>query len=141
MHLLGQRRDVPRIQASLDILTSSSISEAFPLTVGEAMSCGVPCVATDVGDSALMVGNCGRIVPPSDPAALAAAIIDVLSLDPDSRNKLGDAGRTRVCELFDLGAVTRRYESLYQQLTQKKPRPTRPDPRIISLPRTTASAA
>lgn len=141
VHLLGQRRDVRRIQASLDILTSSSISEAFPLTVGEAMSCGVPCVATDVGDSALMVGDCGRIVPASDPVALAAALVDVLSLDSAARSKLGDAGRNRVCELFDLGAVTRRYELLYQQLTQKSTRPARLDSPVISLRRTTASAA
>jgi glycosyltransferase involved in cell wall biosynthesis len=141
VHLLGQRRDVARIQASLDVLTSSSISEAFPLTVGEAMSCGVPCVATDVGDSALMVAECGRIVPPSDPAALAGALVEVLSLDADTRNKLGEAGRRRVCELFDLNAVTRRYESLYEQLTQRKPRRTRPDARVLPLTRTTASAA
>jgi glycosyltransferase involved in cell wall biosynthesis len=119
-HLLGPRRDVPRIHAALDVLASSSISEAFPLTVGEAMSSAVPCVATDVGDSALMVGPTGRIVPPSNPAALAAALAEVLALDAESRTKLGQAGRDRVCELFDLGAVTRRYESLYQQLVQTR---------------------
>ena len=115
-HLLGPRRDVPRVHASLDILASSSISEAFPLTVGEAMSCGVPCVATDVGDSALIIGRAGRIVPPSDPAAMADAWEQVLSLGPGERERLGAAARKRVRELFDLGSVTRRYEELYQQL-------------------------
>jgi glycosyltransferase involved in cell wall biosynthesis len=115
-HLLGPRRDVPRIHASLDILASSSISEAFPLTVGEAMSCGVPCVATDVGDSALIVGNTGRIVPASDPAALAQAWADLLTAGADERRRLGVAARSRVMELFDLGSVTRRYEDLYLQL-------------------------
>jgi glycosyltransferase involved in cell wall biosynthesis len=70
-HLLGQRPDVARIHASLDIATSSSISEAFPLAVGEAMACGVPCVATDVGDSRMMIGDTGRVVPASQSPALA----------------------------------------------------------------------
>jgi glycosyltransferase involved in cell wall biosynthesis len=62
-HLLGPRRDVARIYASLDVAASSSLSEAFPLAVGEAMACGVPCTVTDVGDSARIVGATGRVVP------------------------------------------------------------------------------
>ena len=117
-HLLGPRRDVPRIFAALDIATSSSISEAFPLAIGEAMSCGVPCVATDVGDSALMIGTTGKIVPPNDPAALAAGWKELLALDGGARARVGAASRRRVRELFDLGAVTRRYESLYDELAR-----------------------
>ena len=141
VHLLGPRRDVPRIHAALDVLVSSSISEAFPLTVGEAMSCGVPCVATDVGDSALMIGATGRIVPPSDPAAIASALAEVLSLDGKARSRLGDAARRRVCELFDLGAVTRRYEALYQQLARGSKPVSQPESPVLSRPRQTASAA
>jgi glycosyltransferase involved in cell wall biosynthesis len=140
IHLLGPRRDVPRIHASLDVLASSSISEAFPLTVGEAMSSGVPCVATDVGDSALMIGNCGKVVPPADPAALAAGLLEVLALDGEARKQLGESGRRRVCELFDLGAVTRRYEALYQQLSRTTAKRTRPVPRVLSIGRTSMSA-
>jgi glycosyltransferase involved in cell wall biosynthesis len=115
-HLLGPRRDVPRVMAALDILASSSISEAFPLTVGEAMACGVPCAATDVGDSAMMVGTTGRIVPASDPPSMADAWKEMLTITPDARNSMGIAARRRVCELFDLDAVTRRYEGLYRTL-------------------------
>ncbi len=88
-HLLGPRRDMARIHAALDVAVSSSISEAFPLVVGEAMSCGVPCAVTDVGDSAMMVGATGRVVPPRDPDALAGAILELLSLGPDARAQLG----------------------------------------------------
>lgn len=115
-HLLGPRTDVARVHAALDVATSSSVSEAFPLVVGEAMSCAVPCVATDVGDSALIVGEAGRIVPPRDPIALAEAWLDILTLNANDRRRLGLAARRRICDLFDLGAVTRRYESLYDKL-------------------------
>jgi glycosyltransferase involved in cell wall biosynthesis len=113
-HLLGPRRDMPRIHASLDIETSSSISEAFPLVLGEAMACGVPCVATDVGDSSLIIGDTGKLVPPRDPAALAAGWDALLSMDPGARAALGLAARRRVVERFDLTAVTRRYEAVYE---------------------------
>jgi glycosyltransferase involved in cell wall biosynthesis len=115
-HLLGPRRDVPRIFAAIDVLASSSVSEAFPLVLGEAMACGVPCAATDVGDSALIVGGTGRIVPPSDPAALAGAVAELLNLPAADRARLVRAGRERIQEKFDLGAITRRYEALYVDL-------------------------
>lgn len=114
--LLGPRRDIPRIQAAIDVAVSSSISEAFPLVVGEAMSCGTPCAVTDVGDSALIVGDTGRVVPPSNPKLLGAAICDLLSLDKTAKAQLGNRARQRVLELFDLTSVTRRYESLYTDL-------------------------
>jgi glycosyltransferase involved in cell wall biosynthesis len=122
-HLLGPRRDMLTIHASLDVATSSSISEAFPLVLGEAMSCCVPCVATDVGDSALILGDTGRIVPPRDPAALAAGWAAMLSLKPQARHDLGMAARRRVVELFDLTAVTRRYEAVYDEVLSGKGKP------------------
>lgn len=64
VHLLGQRRDVPRVTAALDLAASSSSTEGFPNVIGEAMSSGVPCVATDVSDLATIVGETGRVVPP-----------------------------------------------------------------------------
>jgi glycosyltransferase involved in cell wall biosynthesis len=80
------------------------------------MACGVPCVATDVGDCALMIGAAGRIVPPADPAAMAAAWGEVLAMTPAARRGLGLAARRRVVEHFELGAVTGRYEDLYERL-------------------------
>ena len=93
-----------------------SISEAFPLALGESMASGVPCVATDVGDSALIVGETGRIVPSRDPQALASAWSEILSMSPAARRQMGQAARARVREMFDLGMVTRRYEALYTRL-------------------------
>ena len=115
-HLLGQRRDVPRLQAGLDLATSSSVSEAFPLAIGEAMASGVPCVATDVGDSAAIIGESGRIVPPRDPQALAAACRELLELSPEARARMGQSGRLRIQERYELASIARRYEDLYETL-------------------------
>jgi glycosyltransferase involved in cell wall biosynthesis len=69
---LGERDDMPAIYNTLDILcSSSSYGEGLPNVVIEAMSCGVPAVVTDVGDSAYVVGDTGIVVPPKDPKALA----------------------------------------------------------------------
>lgn len=116
VHLLGPRRDMTRIHAALDVACSSSVSEAFSLAVAEAMSSGVPCVVTDVGDSSLMVGATGRVTPPKDPHAFARACYDLLALPAAARRELGQRARRRIRELYDLTMITRRYESLYEDL-------------------------
>ena len=74
LHWLGGCADMPAVYNALDCLTSSShYGEGFSNAIGEAMACAVPCVATDVGDSAWLVGDCGVVVPAADPAALSAA--------------------------------------------------------------------
>ena len=116
-HLLGERNDMHRVAAALDmVVSSSSFGEGFPNVVGEAMSCGVPCVATDVGDSSLVVGNTGRVVPPRNSEALAKALSEMLDMDEDQRRELGVSARRRVVENYSLDAVVRQYESLYQQV-------------------------
>lgn len=74
----GERRDMRAVYSALDLLVSSSISEGFPNTPAEAMACGVPCVVTDVGDSARLVGPHGTVVPPRNPQALSAALLATL---------------------------------------------------------------
>jgi len=113
---LGERADVPRLTAALDIASSSSWGEAFPNVLGEAMSCGVPCVATDAGDAALIVGGTGLIVPRGNAAALAQAWDEMLALSHDERQALGAQARARVSECFELGAISQRYAALYREL-------------------------
>jgi glycosyltransferase involved in cell wall biosynthesis len=122
-HLLGLRSDMPRLTAAFDIATSSSWSEAFSNVVGEAMACGVPCVVTDVGDSAYIVGDTGLVVKPGDAHDLAAAWLQRLTLSSEERLALGKRGRARVAENFELGSVVRRYEALYEELAGVKKRP------------------
>ncbi len=115
-HLMGGRHDLPAIYSALDLLVSSSISEAFPLVIGEAMSCGVACVVTDVGDSRLIVDETGETVPPSDPKAMAEAMERMLSVSAVERDKRGGEVRRQICEQFSLDAVTRMYEEEYARL-------------------------
>jgi glycosyltransferase involved in cell wall biosynthesis len=121
VHLMDQRKDMPRITAGLDIATSSSSAESFPNVVGEAMSCGVPCVVTDVSDLAWIVGESGRVVPPKNPEALAAAIQELIELGPDRRKALGKAARERVINHFPLDQIEARYEALYEAILSQQP--------------------
>jgi glycosyltransferase involved in cell wall biosynthesis len=117
VRLLGRRSDAERLMCGFDVMTSSSaFGEAFPLVLGEAMACGVPCVATDVGDSARLVGDAGRVVPRQDPAALAAAWRALLELPGGERRRLGEEARRRIVEHFSLAAIARRYGDLYRSV-------------------------
>jgi glycosyltransferase involved in cell wall biosynthesis len=117
VHLLGERKDVARVTAALDIATlSSSFGEGFSVAVGEAMSCAAPCVVTDVGDCAFTVGNTGVVVPPRDAGALAHGWNKLLSIGPEGRRALGRAARRRIQKNFSLAAIIRKYEDLYTSL-------------------------
>ena len=115
--LLGERDDVAALTPGLDIATSSSKSEAFPNAIGEAMSCGVPCVVTDVGDCAQIVGDTGLVVPPGSAQALAAAWAELIEMGAEKRRALGERARLRVQERYALASVVGRYENLYIGLT------------------------
>jgi glycosyltransferase involved in cell wall biosynthesis len=115
-HLLGERDDIPRLLASLDIGGISSSGEAFPMVVGETMACGVPCVVTDVGDSSLIVGETGRVVSPRDPESLAMAWKTLIDLGTEGREYLGMQARQRISEHYSLPMITKQYERLYQDV-------------------------
>ena len=115
-HLLGRREDIHLIMPAFDLLVLSSKGEAFPNVLVEAMACEVPCVTTDVGDSAYIVGDTGFVVPPENPQALADAIIQYFSLSTEERGRLGQRARKRVKTHFALDLVVEKYESVYLDL-------------------------
>jgi glycosyltransferase involved in cell wall biosynthesis len=116
IHLLGRRDDMPRLMVALDVLASSSYGEAFPNVLGEAMACRVPCVVTDVGDSAEIVGDSGRVVPSGDMAGLARHIVELLSLPPEQKLALGSQARARVEANYEIAQVARRYMDFYERV-------------------------
>lgn len=117
VHRLGERTDIAEIMAGLDVATlTSAWGEGFPNVVGEAMACGVPCVVTDVGDAAWIVGDTGKSVPPREPVALAEAWAAMIELGPEGRGRLGQTARRRVSTHFALPQVVRQYEMLYQEV-------------------------
>ena len=131
--LLGERNDVPALVAGFDIAAlPSAWGEGFPNVLGEAMASGVPCVATDVGDSAWVIGPHGIIVPPRQSEALAHALSRLIGLGADARRQLGLAGRARIVQHFSIQEVARQYQQLHRQVSAA---------RAVRLPRRGGEAA
>lgn len=116
VHVLGRRTDVARLMRGLDLFCLSSCAEGFPNVLGEAMASGVPCITTNVGSAADVVSETGWIVPARDSAALAAAIVNAVSLEPATRRSCGDRARDRISQEYSMDAVVDRYCSLYRVL-------------------------
>ena len=123
--LLGERRDVPRLTAALDLACSSSVfGEALSLALIEALACGVPCVVTDVGDSARLVGPAGLAVPARDAAAFAQALRQLLAAGPATRAALGQLARQRAIREYRIQHIAGLYASVYDDVCGRPGRHT-----------------
>jgi glycosyltransferase involved in cell wall biosynthesis len=121
VRLLGRRDDIARITASLDIAVSSSaFGEGFSNAIGEALCCGVPVVATDVGESRLIVGDAGITVLPGNATALGVAIGELIAMEPDARRRLGALGRECMAREYSIAAIASRYRELYRKILSPK---------------------
>jgi glycosyltransferase involved in cell wall biosynthesis len=119
--LLGERHDMPNLIGGLDALViSSAWGEAFPVVLGEAMASGVPCVTTDVGDSAWIVGDTGLVVPPRNSEALAEGMARLIAMGEDGRKRLGMRARTRIEGNFKLADRVLEYYDLYRDIARKR---------------------
>ena len=116
-HLQGERRDVAAVMSAMDVFTlTSEWGEGFPNVLGEAMAMGLPCVTTDVGDSAFIIGDCGKVIKSKDKTALTAMIESFLILPTNGRRLIGRQARQRIEQNFSLGSVTEQYTKLYQSV-------------------------
>ncbi len=119
--MTGFRRDVPEVLAALDVLVLPSIrSEAASQVIPQALAVGTPVVATDIGGNPEWIrdGETGRLVPPADTAALAAAILDLLR-DRERARALARRGQARVLAEHSLDATMARTTAVYEALLAK----------------------
>ena len=121
---LGERADVERLLPAMDVFVLSSREEGIPNALLEAMAAGRPSVATAVGGTpeVLEDGVTGWLVPPADPAALAAALEQTLA-DPDEARRRGEAARRATEEKMSIDAMVRRHEEFYRRAVDGERRP------------------
>lgn len=119
VQLLGQRNDIPHIMNALDLhVLPSAFGEAFPNVVAEAMACGTPCVVTDVGDAAYIVGDTGWVVPPRDASALAEAIAKALRdlMVSEQRSVWSVRACSRIKEDFAIQQMVCNYTAVWNEV-------------------------
>jgi len=119
--LQGVSKNVPEIMSLIDIHVLSSISESFPNVLLEEMLYGTPCVTTDVGDSVMIVGDLGWVVPPADVTALAEAIEKAIIACSDTHNwnKRKKLCRWHVIENFNLERMIKKYNNVWRSINDE----------------------
>jgi glycosyltransferase involved in cell wall biosynthesis len=116
--LAGERRDVAACLAAMDVFCLSSLAEAFPNVVCEAMAMKLPCVATDVGDVAKIVGETGIVVKPENPEEMAAGLREMLKKSVEERARIGATARERVRRNYSMEIVKPQFDAIYARLLQ-----------------------
>ncbi|WP_434571591.1 glycosyltransferase [Pseudomonas sp. Z3-6] len=114
--LLGERQDVACCLKAMDVFCLHSRTEGFPNVLGEAMAMGLPCVTTDVGDAAFLIGDTGVVVESRNPQGLADGLRQLVSAEAAYRLELGEKAQRRVYENFTLSSAKSRYKMVYEQI-------------------------
>ena len=118
--LLGEKSNPAVCLAAMDIFCLSSLTEGFPNVVAEAMAMGLPCVVTDVGDSALLVSDTGVVVPKEDSPALAAGLQQIINLPAAQRIAMGQRARQIVVSKYSLASASAAFESVYKAVLSER---------------------
>lgn len=118
MRFVGHQADIVGACAAFDVAVHSATLEGFPNAIAEAMACGLPVVTSDCGDAAYLVGDTGEVVPPGDPAALAAAMLAMAHRAVQSPT-LGAAARARIATAFSTARMLDRYGRVLEVLVEE----------------------
>lgn len=100
----------------MDMFCLHSFTEGFPNVLGEAMSLALPCVTTDAGDAAFLLGENGFVVPVQDPLALAEALAKMIAASPAERSMMGQGAYTRIVENFTMKCTEHKFKEIYDRL-------------------------
>jgi glycosyltransferase involved in cell wall biosynthesis len=117
--LLDERKDVPQCLAAMDVFCLHSRTEGFPNVLAEAMAMGLPCITTDVGDAADILGDDDFVVPVKNSASLADALLRMCDLDPVDRKILGERNAKKVREEYGIEKIRQKYEEVYDKVSRK----------------------
>jgi glycosyltransferase involved in cell wall biosynthesis len=117
--LVGAQSDIPFFLSAMDIFCLSSVNEAFPNVVVEAMAMGLPCVLTRAGDAADILGDDDFVVPVKNSASLADALLRMCDLDPVDRKILGERNAKKVREEYWIEKIRQKYEEVYDKVSRK----------------------
>lgn len=112
---LGQRDDAPDLMTAMDVFLLSSVGEAFPNVVAEAMACGTPCIVTDVGDSKEIVDDTGWIAPPGNMPQITAAVLEALEEPERTYILRRQRARRRVEENYRIDRMVAGYQSVWDE--------------------------
>jgi glycosyltransferase involved in cell wall biosynthesis len=132
VHMLGLRRDVPRLLAAMDVFALPSLNEGMGRVLVEAMAMELPCVASRVSGIPDVVadGVTGFLVPPRDPAALAASLFHLLE-HPGQAREMGRRGQLRVVPEFSVERMIEKLETMYRELLMEKGITAPPPPALL----------
>jgi len=114
----GEVDDVAAAYNAFDVMTlSSAYGEGFPNAIGEAMACGLSCIATDCGDTGEIVGDTGAVIAPGDVDALVSAWQAFLDREPSERLSLGQAARQRIETTYSVSTMIVSSVAAYNEVT------------------------
>ena len=114
--LIGLKKNIENYMQVFDIMISTSLSEGFPNVLAEAMSCGVPCVSTDVGDARNIIDTNNQLHEVKNYKAISNSCIRILLMNSEEKKKLNESSRKRIIDKFNILSITKQYEIFYKKL-------------------------
>jgi glycosyltransferase involved in cell wall biosynthesis len=116
-HAVGEQRDVLAYLSSMDLFVNPSRTEGFPNALAEAMLAELVCIATNVGDSSEILGECGSLIMANNIESLEQSVLEWLIRDPDQRACIGRASRERIASRYSIEKVANAYTTIYTKLS------------------------